>query len=212
MYLTRRGIQSVMEQLDGIALNIEQALDEKDAVREVALKSSRTIVRLCGRGIRALHREKDASSFINEATEELHRLLSITGDFIDIQHSGFVVTAMQEYVEVRVLEAILAGEDLPTPEHLGVTPESYLMGVGDVVGEVRRQTVDHIRKGNADEATRHLEIMDDLYEFLMRFNYPNSLVAIKRKQDVARGVLEKTRGEVAVAVRTQSLEERLKNA
>ena len=202
----------MMEQLDAIATDIEQALDEKDAVREVALKSSRSIVRLCGRGIRALHGEKDASSFINEATEELHRLLGITNDFIDIQHSGFVESAMQEYVEARVLQAILAGQEVPSPEPLGVTPESYLLGVGDVIGEVRRQTVDHIRKGNIDEATRFMGIMDGLYEFLMRFNYPNSLVAIKRKQDVARGVLEKTRGEVAVAVRTQSLEERLKNA
>jgi len=201
-----------MERLDDIAVEIESVLDEKDAVREVALKSSRSVVRICGRAIREMHKDKDASALIHEAQEELHRLLGITRTFIDIQHAGFVETAMQEYVEALVLDAILNEKEIPSPDALGVTPESYLMGMGDVIGEIRRQTLDNMRGGDVYEATKLLDIMDELYEFLLRFHYPSSLVAIKRKQDIARGVIEKTRGEVAVAVRTCSLEEKLKGA
>jgi translin len=201
-----------MERLDDIADEIENILDEKDAVREVALKSSRTVVRICGRAIRAMHKGKDASILIQEAQEELQRLLGITRTFIDIQHAGFVETAMQEFVEAMVLDAIMNQKELPSPDSLGVTPEAYLMGIGDVIGEIRRQTLDNIRGGNVNEATKLLDIMDTLYEFLLRFHYPSSLVAVKRKQDIARGVIEKTRGEVAVAVRTLTLEKKLKGA
>jgi translin len=199
-----------MEQLENIAGAIEQILDEKDAVREVALKSSRTVVRLCGNAVRTMHKGKDASPTINEAMEELQKLTSITRDFPDIKHSGFVESAMQEYTEAKLFQSILAGQEMPTPENLGVTPEAYLLGMGDIIGELRRQALDHIRKGAVEKASGYLETMESLYEFLMRFHYPSSLVAIKRKQDIARGVLEKTRGEIAVAVRTHSLESNLK--
>ncbi len=200
-----------MEQLEKIADTIEQNLDEKDAVREVALKSSRTVVRLCGNAVRTIHKGLDASPTIDEAMEELQKLTSITRDFPDIKHSGFVESAMQEYAEAKLFQSILAEQELPTPESLGVTPEAYLLGMGDIIGEIRRQTLDHIRRGEVEKASGYLEIMELLYEFLMRFHYPSSLVAIKRKQDIARGVLEKTRGEVAVAVRTHSLESNLKD-
>ncbi len=201
-----------MPQLEEIATRIEEILDEKDTVREVAIKSSRSVIRLCGNAIRTLHKGKDASSMIDEAMEELQRLVSVTRDFPDIKHSGMIESAMQEYVEARLFMAILENETFPSFEELGVTPEAYLMGMGDIIGEIRRHTLDHIRKGEVDKASGYLEIMESLYEFLMRFHYPSSLVAIKRKQDIARGVLEKTRGEVAVAVRTYSLERNLKSA
>jgi translin len=199
-----------MEQLEEIAKRIEEILDEKDTVREIAIKSSRSVIRLCGNAVRTLHKGKDASSIIDEAMEELQRLVSITRDFPEIKHSGLVESAMQEYVEARLFRATLENETYLSFEDLGVTPEAYLMGLGDIIGEIRREALNHIRKGEVDKASEYLEIMESLYDFLMRFHYPNSLVAIKRKQDIARGVLEKTRGEVAVAVRTHSLEINLK--
>jgi translin len=199
-----------MERLGEIAAQIEGELDEKDEVREVALKASRGITRLCGSAVRALHKGKDVEEQLTEATDELQKLVGITRDFPDITHAGFVETAMQEYTEARVFNAILAKQQIPTPNELNVTPEAYILGFGDLIGELRRQALDKIRRGEVEDASSFLETMEVLYEFLMRFHYPNSLVAIKRKQDVARGVLEKTRGEVAVAIRTHSLEKNLK--
>ncbi len=135
-YLTLRYIQIVMERLDSIADEIESVLDEKDAVREVALKSSRSVVRLCGESIRSLHKGKDSPDLIDAAMEELQKLVGITRDFPDVKHSGFVESAMQEYVEARTFQAILAGEEIPTPEKLNVTPEAYILGIGDLIGEI----------------------------------------------------------------------------
>ena len=199
-----------MNGLDDIAEAIEAEMDEKDEIREIALKSSRSVIRLCSSAIRMIHKEKeDVNEILAEAQEELHRLKGITKDFPALFHSGFVESAMQEYAEAIILHAITSGQDIPGPEKLGVTSEGYLLGMGDVIGELRRQAVDSLRHGRIEKASGYLDIMEELYEFIMRFHYPSSMVAIKRKQDIARGVIEKTRGEVAVAIRTHALEKKI---
>lgn len=198
-----------MDGLDIIAEEIESQLDEKDAVREIALKSSRNIVRLCGKAVRLMHNQEDANPMLQDVMEELQRLIGVTRDFPDILHSGIVESAMQEYVELRVLMAYSSGQKLPGHEELNVTPEAYLLGMGDVIGEIRRFTLDNIRRGNIEKAGEYLEHMEALYDFLMIFNYPNGLVSVRRKQDIARGILEKTRGDVTMALRSHSLEKML---
>lgn len=199
-----------MEGLSDIAADIEAQLNEKEEVREIALKASRNIVKLCGTAIRAMHTGADPLGPMGEAMEELQKLVGITRGFPDIQYSGIVESAMQEYVEVRLLHAYMEKTALPPHLELGVTPEAYILGVGDVIGEIRRLALDNIRKGRADDAAANLDDMELLYDFLMTFNYPTSMVAVKHKQDVARGVLEKTRGDVTNAIRSHSLEKKLK--
>ena len=196
--------------LNDIASDIESQLNEKEEVREVAIKSSRNIVRLCGMAVRSMHLGTDPEPDIASATDELQKLVGITRDFPDILHSGIVESAMQEFVEVRVLFAYTREAPLPSHKTLGVTPEAYILGVGDVIGEIRRLALDNIRKGAVDGAAKHLEHMEMLYDFLMNFNYPSSMVAVRHKQDVARGILEKTRGDVTNAIRSHSLEKMLK--
>lgn len=199
-----------MEGLDEIASDIESELNEKEEVREIALKSSRNIVRLCGMAVRSMHLGTDPAQEMATATDELQKLVGITKDFPDIMYSGIVESAMQEFVEVKVLFAYTQGGAIPSHKALGVTPEAYILGVSDVIGEIRRLALDNIRKGSAEGASQHLEDMELLYDFLMNFNYPSSLVAVRRKQDIARGILEKTRGDVTNAIRSHSLEKMLK--
>ncbi|MBU4031317.1 MAG: hypothetical protein KKH41_03655 [Candidatus Thermoplasmatota archaeon] len=198
-----------MDGLNETAQDIESQMNEKEEVREIALKSSRTIVRLCGMAIRAMHLGNDPIPDMEEAMEELHKLVGITRDFPGLRHSGIVESAMQEYVEVKTLYAYTLGEQLPSYRDLGVTPEAYILGVGDLIGEIRRLALDNIRKGAVDDAAKHLDNMEKFYDFLMIFNYPDSMVAVRRKQDIARGVLEKTRGDVTNAIRSYSLEKML---
>ncbi len=202
---------ALMDGLDFIGKEIESQLDDKDAVREIALKSSRNIVRLCGKAVRVMHNQKDPSQLIAEATDELQRLVGVTRDFPDILHSGIVESAMQEFVEIKVLLAYSEGQPLPGHKELGVTPESYILGMGDVIGEIRRFALDNIRRGTVENASEYLEHMEALYDFLMQFNYPSGLVAVRRKQDIARGILEKTRGDVTMALRSHALEKMMKN-
>jgi translin len=198
-----------VKNLDDVISEIESRLDEKDEVRELAIKSSRTIARLAGSMIQGMHRSDDVGAVLQETREEVQKLKSLLEDHPDLFHAGFVENAMQEACEAFLVHAILAKEALPTPKECGVTDTAYLLGLGDVVGELRRFALTNLRNGDLRAAAGFLEKMEQILDALMRFDYPTALVALKRKQDVARSLIEKTRGEVAVAARSQELADKL---
>ena len=200
-----RGVKN----LDDVISEIEGRLDEKDEVRELTIKSSRTIARLSGSAIQAMHRRHDAGAALQETREEILKLRSLLKDHPDLYHTGIVENAMQEAGEAFLVHAILEQDPLPSPRDLGLTDTAYLLGLGDVVGELRRFALEHLRRGDVKLASASLEKMERILDSLMRFDYPTALVALKRKQDVARSLIEKTRGEVAVASRSQELADKL---
>ena len=198
-----------MKNLDEIASKIQAGLDEKDTVREIAIKSSRAIIRLSGSAVHALHRGEEADATLAEAYDEVQRLKSLLQEHPDIGNSGLVEDAMQEMAEAAIIVAISKGEDLPEPDDINVTDTAYLLGLGDCLGELRRFALTALRNGKVDSATVYLEMMEEMFTVLMRFDYPDAIVAVRRKQDVARSLLEKTRGEVAVAVSSKALADKI---
>ena len=198
-----------VKNLDDVIEEIEARLDEKDEVRELTIKSSRTIARLSGGAIQGMHRGHDVGGQLQETREEILKLRSLLKDHPDLYHSGIVENAMQEACEAFLVHAILDAQPLPSPMELGVADTAYLMGLGDVVGELRRFSLEYLRRGDMKLASAFLEKMERILDALMRFDYPTALVALKHKQDVARSLIEKTRGEVAVAARSQELADKL---
>lgn len=198
-----------MKNLDEVISEIESRLDEKDEVRELAIKSSRTVARLAGAAIQGMHRGEDVATSLQETREEVFKLRSLLDGHPDLFHAGFVENAMQEACESFLVHAILEGEKLPNPKECGVTDTAYLLGLGDVVGELRRFALTALRDGDVASASHSLEQMERILDSLMRFDYPTALVALKRKQDVARSLIEKTRGEVAVAARSHELSKKI---
>ncbi len=174
-------------------------MNEKDTVREVALKSSRAVIRLSTTAVRIIHRGDDPSEMLMEAKDEAMRLRSLLHEHPDLFHSGFVENALQELVEACIVHALNKGETIPSPEELGSTDAGYLLGLADSVGEMRRFALDALRDGDVEGATLQLNRMEYVFETLMRFNYPSALVSIRRKQDIVRSLLEKTRGEISLA-------------
>jgi len=198
-----------VKNLDDVIEEIESRLDEKDEVRELTIKSSRTIARLSGSAIQGMHRGQNVGGSLQETREEILKLRSLLKDHLDLYHTGTVENAMQEACEAFLVHSILEGEQLPGPRDIGVTDTAYLLGLGDVVGELRRFSLEHLRRGDIKLASAFLEKMERILDALMRFDYPTALVALKRKQDIARSLIEKTRGEVAVAARSQELADKL---
>jgi translin len=190
-----------MNNLNNIIDKIDKHINEKDQIREKALRTSREIIINCRKAIQALHRSKkqDAQKLIKNATKEMNSLHTITKDFPEIYHTGYVTNAEQEYVEANCLLNIMNDEDLPDPDTLNTSYGAYLLGLCDVVGELRRGALDSILEGNPDHANEYLEYMDSIYEAIMSFDYPSGLIPIKKKQDMVRILIEKTRGELAVA-------------
>jgi translin len=198
-----------MKNLQNIISSIEKELDDKDKVREIALTTSRELVRLSKDILGEMNRKSDPRPLLGQIRREAAKLKSQTARFPEIYHAGYVEGALAEVVEICVLYAIQNDQPLPTPKDLSATPESYLLGLGDVIGELRRMAVNDLKETKPELAEGRLSQMEALYELLMRFDYPDAIVPLRRKQDTARALIERTRGEVLVSKSEKALKEKL---
>jgi len=190
-----------MKNLDEIVNKIEKNIDDKDKTREKALKFSRDIIINCRKAIQNIHqsKNKDAEDYLKKASSKITELFEITENYPEIYHAGFVENAAQEVVEAKCFFNIMKGEELPDPDDIQTTYSSYLLGLCDLVGELRRTALDFIRNDKSKKADECLSMMEDIYNVIIRFDYPSGLIPIKKKQDMVRSLIEKTRGELAVA-------------
>ncbi len=201
-----------MENLDDIAAHLEAYLDEKDRVREDMLRRSREILKLSARTIAAMHRGAFVDGDvlrINDMAKELKKDLQ---DHKDIWHSGALENALQEAAEAAIVHSMLKGERLPHPDDLSVTVPAYLLGLCDSVGELRRFTLTALKEGRNEDAERNLVSMDRIYETVSQYHYPKAIVPVKVKQDQIRGIIERTRGDVAMAIAGHRAAERIETA
>ncbi len=192
--------------LDDILDDIRDEMDEKDKRREKTYALCREIRRSSTRAIREVHREdhQEASRFFTKAKELVDSLNDSDMSF------SFAQEALQEYAETAAAMAFLRKEAPPSPADLGVPSEAYVLGLADAVGEIRRYILDSIRKGELDDLEYFLDLMDDIYHRIMAFDYPTALLPIRRKQDMARILVEKTRGDVTLSLRQYELEKKIR--
>ncbi|WP_424356913.1 haloacid dehalogenase [Methanocella sp. MCL-LM] len=189
---------------------IRVRFDSMDKAREQSLALSRKITRNSGDAIKAIHREEweQSARLIDETRALVLQVNEILRDFPDIYYSGYVGNAQTEYAEVSILNAVLHGENIPSPDQLNVDYAAYLNGVGDTIGELRRHILDQIRTGRPEEGEQYLDLMDELYTELMSFDYPDAIThGLRKKTDVARSLIERTRGEITNALQIKDLKQ-----
>ncbi len=199
-----------MHKLDSIADQIRQNFDARTAARDRALAQARQLTRACSLAIRAVHR--DEAPVMQEHLAEARRLvLSLKTDlagYPDLLYAGYTQDALKEYVEANVTCALIQNLPLQTPEELEVAGVTYLNGLAEVVGELRRRTLDILRHGYSQEAERLLGIMDEIYSVLVTMDYPDAITnGLRRQTDLARGIIEKTRGDITFSLRGEHLEQ-----
>jgi translin len=178
--------------------SIEAHLRQRELRREELYQRARRLRRLAQSTMSRLHAERVVPPAIADVRKELAEL----ADWLRREgrgDEGLALDALQEGVEAVLLAAILAGNPLPGPSDLGVDPEPYLLGLGDVVGEVRRLALDRLAHDDLAGAEARLALMDALARDLLRFDTTRAIVQLKPKQDTARSLLERTRGEVVMA-------------
>jgi translin len=204
--------------LEDISALIRENFEAKDRVREDGLKISREVVRECRTATFALHGQdfEKANNSIKAAGKSLEKLNFLFKGHADIYFAGFVEHAQQEYSEVSVLSSLLneggAPKNIPYPDELRVEYAAYLNGLGDVVGELRRHVLDLIRKESLEKAEIFLGIMENIHAMLMDFDYPDAITrGLRRKTDVSRALIEKTRGDFVNAVSQKKLETAMMN-
>jgi translin len=198
--------------LDEPSEAIRRRFDDRMHARERALPASRRAIRSCANAIRALHRgEFDlAHRLMDEARAAIDEGLDAVADHPDIRFAGYLQDAQKEYAEARITESIVARTDVPTPKDLDVEDAPYLNGMAEAIGEGRRHVLDLLRVGRVAQGEDVLGVMDDLYAVLVTMDYPDAITGnLRRSTDVARSLIEKTRGDVSVARVSQDLHDAL---
>jgi Predicted RNA-binding protein of the translin family len=178
-------------------------LDEKYRAREVALAHGRALTRTCANAIRSLHRgEFDAArTALDGARAEAARVTEALAAHPDLYHAGYVQDAHKELAEAEALFALIRQEPLPGPEDLGLEAAAYLNGLAEAASEGRRFALDCLRRGDIDRAQAMLATMDDILSALTTVDYPDALTSgLRRTCDALRAVVERTRGDVTLAV------------
>ena len=196
--------------LETIGQAARSYLELKHAARERAFPKSRTAIRCCANAIRAAHRQDFAAAtqLLNQAKGLLAEMRADLRDHLDIYHAGFVEDAQKEFAEASLTCAFLQQKPLPLPDALRVEWAPYLNGLGEAVGELRRSILDRMRQGMLEGCELLLQQMDDVYLLLTTLDFPDAITGnLRRTTDAVRGILEKTRGDLAVAVRQAQLAE-----
>ena len=99
---------------------------------------------------------------------------------------------------------------MPTPEDLHAENPAYLNGLTETLGELRRRSLDLLRPGYNSEVERLLDLMDEVYTQLVTMDYPDAITeGLRRRTDLARGIIERTRADVTVAYREEQLAKKL---
>jgi len=195
--------------LKSILEKIQEELSKKEQVREEIQKIMRRATRLSKQAILFAHQERfeDAKNLLKEASSLFSRLREESKDYPDLFYSGLVSAAFEEYAEAQTLLMLIEEDEFIDPEELGVPVISYVLGLGDVVGELRRRALDSIRRGSVEVAEKCLETMEYVYSELTALDDAYLLVSgLRRKCDVARHLIEITRGDVTIEARRSALE------
>lgn len=198
-----------MSRLEETAERIHDAFESRTAARDRALAQARTLTRHCANAIRAIHREElplveqnllEASRIANELRCELV-------EYPDLYYAGYTQDALKEFAEANLVNALINNQPLPGPEDLELEPSTYLQGLAEAVGELRRRCLDVLLKGRSAEAERLLVEMDDIYAILVTMDYPDAITGgLRRLTDVARSIIERTRGDLTLSLRQERLE------
>lgn len=202
-----------MDGLEAIGERARAYLESKNAARDRALQHSRTLIRHCANAIRAVHRAEgeQARAQLAEARQLVGALRRDLTAYPDLYHAGYTQDALKEFAEASIVHALVGGAPLPDPEELGIEYASYLGGLGEAAGELRRRVLDLLRHGYSPEAERLLEGMDDIYALLVTVDFPDAITGnLRRITDMVRGVVERTRGDLTTSHQQEELKAALR--
>jgi len=187
---------------------IQRSLEELDLAREDLLKYVREAVRLSGRSIIQTHRNQftEAEAGLRSVEAILGKIEGLGAKYPTLRGAGNSPVAYQEYVEGKLLLHLARDGELPSLRETKVDASAYVLGLLDFVGELRRSTLDRLRKGDLDGAEERFDLMERIYEDLAALDHATVISAFRRKMDSARRVIESTRGDVVTELRKISLE------
>jgi translin len=195
--------------LNEILRKIQEDLSEREQVREEVHKDMRKATRLSKQAIQVTHQDRfnEAEAMLEEAKALFVKLRETGKDYPYLFYSGSVGAAFEENAEAHILLTLIREGRYPSPKEIGVPVTPYVLSLGDVIGELRRRALDLIRKGNVESSEKCLEWMEHIYTELTALDDAYIIInGLRRKGDIARRLIEITRGDITIEVRRTALE------
>lgn len=193
---------------------VRKVLDSRFAAREEAIASSRKAIRAASNAIRALHRSNwdDAERLIAESASLIETIDGAVREHPELWSHAVIFDAAKEYAEARLTQAVFTRADIPDFRDLGIDPVSYLHGLGEAVGEMRRHMLDLLRAEEVEEAQRVLDDMDEIVDTLAQVDYPDGMTnGLRRVTDVSRALVERSRSDLTATVVQERLRQDLRD-
>lgn len=200
-----------------MTIHIQPSLDKIDASlkdvqerREKLIKGTRDVIMLCSKSIIAMHHGKP-----DEAKDSMTQ----AGSMIDVFRAHakqdltrYIAVAEQELVEAHALLAVMENRSLPSIDEVRVSGDSYLTGLLDCVGEIKRLVYDRMRSGRAQDAENLFLTMEEIYGAVYPFAaYDNIVPGLRKKLDVARMLIEDIRAVVTEESRRKAMIDAVEN-
>ena len=188
--------------------SIREEIEADDKIREEVLPLARSAVRKCSETIKLAHRRefKEARARLEEASAIIKGAEESLKKSKYLERSQPLDTAYQELAEAANVLSILEKNVLTPPDVFSIPSRPYLTGLADTIGELRRAVLDTLRTDKAERASSYLVMMEAILEELHSFDFPNALIPdLRRKCDVARSLIERTRADVTTAIRQDKL-------
>ncbi len=192
---------------------IKEDLTRYDSAREKLLDSSRKAIRLASWTILQVHRLQfhDAEQNLRSIEETIRELEDDVKVVPSLFRHASILTAYQEYVEAKSLYSLATEDRICTLDEVNVPTDQYLLGLLDLVGELRRTCLEHLKKGDPDSAEEKLTTMEEIYETLLSLDHTSVISNFRHKMDSTRRIIEATRGDVVVERRRWSLEKAIQS-
>lgn len=198
--------------LEAIVNEIRGEMTRISTVRDQTLQLSRALTRSCALSIRAIHRHEweEAASMLHQARADAEVMVAPLLEMPTVYNAGYTQDALKELVEAHAVHAVVRGLPLPVPQEMFVTGATWLRGMSEAATEMRRFVLDQIRRGNVEGSLPLLDFMEEVYSQLVTVDFPDAVTdGLRRYTDTLRGVLERTRGDVTLALRQDQMRQAL---
>lgn len=200
--------EPIAPQLTAIVEAIRAQMTAISGRRDQTLALSRALTRSCAHSIRAIHRHEwdEAEALLAQARNDAAAMVEPLAAMPTVYNAGYTQDALKELVEAHVVYAVVKGRPLPTPDEMYVTGSTYLRGLSEAATEMRRFVLDQMRRGHVLEAEPLLDFMEEVYSHLVAVDFPDAVTdGLRRYTDILRGVLERTRGDLTLAIRQDQM-------
>ncbi len=202
-----------MPALRNLLDEIKRELTQKENFAQEGHEAMRKITSLSKQAILLDHQKRlpEAGKQLEKAKKLIDKVRELAKEYPAMLYWGMFSAALQEYAEACIFMKLIEEDRFVTSTEIDVPPIDYVLGLADVVGEYRRLALDALREGNVAKGEKCLQIMDEIYVELEAMDEAYMLVpGLRRKNDVARRIIESTRGDITQEISRKSLEDHLR--